>query len=414
MVYNTRRKSLSLPSLGIHLPQSSRSSPSSSATKSEPPQKRVKRDHSPLSAGGYDTIRRNNLPPSPPPECRISHEGINDEIVSGVVDVLERSGNRPHTVKELAAVLAPVLGVVENSANPHAIISSRLNTYLKRPSSSSSSASNQCVLSKELITTHPKRIYFYLSALPHQPIPNSHHPQISVASPIPTTPSTSDTEDPDVEENEDLCRRREFSPSPEVDLDFTSHELSPPSPVPSVTSGTTAASASLSGSKSALSSPPLEGDEQEFSQSAIYICRRSASRETSNPPSSVAGEKRNRGEYEADGHGEPGGDGILLGYSHAVVSSAVGGVVTGVGVLDSSSGLAHVKREDGEDDEDDEDIREGRVEPRDEEVTEVERTREESEKPAGLGLGSWGGEFERHLGSPESVELDELDDLFDF
>jgi len=75
----------------------------------------VKRDHSPLSAGGYDTTRRNNLPPSPPPECRISHEGINDEIVSGVVDVLERSGNRPHTVKELAAVLAPVLGVVEKS-----------------------------------------------------------------------------------------------------------------------------------------------------------------------------------------------------------------------------------------------------------------------------------------------------------
>ena len=75
----------------------------------------MKRDHSPLSAGGYDTTRRNNLPPSPPPECRISHEGINDEIVSGVVDVLERSGNRPHTVKELAAVLAPVLGVVEKS-----------------------------------------------------------------------------------------------------------------------------------------------------------------------------------------------------------------------------------------------------------------------------------------------------------
>ncbi|RPA90901.1 hypothetical protein L873DRAFT_1716289 [Choiromyces venosus 120613-1] len=427
MVYNTRRKSLSLPSLGIHLPQSSRSSPSSFTIKSEPPQKRVKRDHSPLSAGGYDTTSRNNLPPSPPPECRISHEGINDEIVSGVVDVLERSGNRPHTVKELAAVLAPVLEVVENSANPHAIISSRLNTYLKRPSSSSSSASSQCILSKELITIHPKRIYFYLSAIPHQPIPNS-HPQRSVVSPTPTTPSTSDTEEPDVEENEDLCRRRELSPSPEVDLDFTSHELSPPSPVPSATSGTAAPSTSLSGSKSALSSPPLEGDEREFSQSAIYICRRSASRETSNPPSSVAGEKRSRGEYEADSHGEPGGDGILLGYPHAAVSSAVGGgVVTGAEeVLDNSSDLAaHVKRENGEDDvveeeeeeeEEGVDIRESRVEqPRDEEVAaEVERAREESEKPAGLGLGNWSGELERHLGSPESVELDELDDLFDF
>lgn len=140
MPYNTRRKSLSLPSLGIHLPKSQQqhhhSAVPAGAKGDQPPQKRFKREHSssPLVVH-YDLNL--NLPPSPPPESttgatvsaatatttttttttgtrpKISHDGINDEIVSGVVDVLERTDNRPHTVKELAAVLSPVLSIVE-------------------------------------------------------------------------------------------------------------------------------------------------------------------------------------------------------------------------------------------------------------------------------------------------------------
>lgn len=115
MGYNTRRKSLSLPSLGIQLPQTTaaRRLSASPAKSDSPLQKKVKREYSPPAALSRQDRYGSNLPPSPPPENRISREGINDDIVSGVVDVLERTGNRPHTVKELAAELAGVVNIVE-------------------------------------------------------------------------------------------------------------------------------------------------------------------------------------------------------------------------------------------------------------------------------------------------------------
>jgi hypothetical protein len=36
---------------------------------------------------------------------KIDLEGINDDIVVGVIEQLEKTANRPHLVKELAAVL---------------------------------------------------------------------------------------------------------------------------------------------------------------------------------------------------------------------------------------------------------------------------------------------------------------------
>jgi len=118
MPYNTRRKSLSLPSLGIHLPNSSRRSPSISKglTDELPPSKKVKRSHHSLSpepresavrAGRHGALER--TPPPSPLDARsapkIDTEGINDDIVVTVIDQLEKTGNRPHLVKELAAVL---------------------------------------------------------------------------------------------------------------------------------------------------------------------------------------------------------------------------------------------------------------------------------------------------------------------
>lgn len=47
-------------------------------------------------------------PPSPTDgtvATKIDTEGINDDIVVGVIEQLEKTGNRPHLVKELAAVL---------------------------------------------------------------------------------------------------------------------------------------------------------------------------------------------------------------------------------------------------------------------------------------------------------------------
>ena len=122
MPYNTRRKSLSLPSLGIHLPNSSRRSPSISkglnTSEEHPPAKKVKRSHASLSpepSTGQTAVRagrhgafEHTPPPSPldgEVAPKIDTEGINDDIVVAVIDQLEKTGNRPHLVKELAAVL---------------------------------------------------------------------------------------------------------------------------------------------------------------------------------------------------------------------------------------------------------------------------------------------------------------------
>lgn len=56
---------------------------------------------------------------------KIDTEGINDDIVVGVIEQLELTGNRPHLVKELAAVLVTVNDNVAKyvpSASPRIIL----------------------------------------------------------------------------------------------------------------------------------------------------------------------------------------------------------------------------------------------------------------------------------------------------
>ena len=119
MPYNTRRKSLSLPSLGIHLPHSASRLSKPSHPPGEhhqmPPSKKVKRSHDSLSPDPEPLVRttapRGSLQHTPPPSPtdpvgpKIDTEGINDDIVVAVLQQLEKTGNRPHLVKELAAVL---------------------------------------------------------------------------------------------------------------------------------------------------------------------------------------------------------------------------------------------------------------------------------------------------------------------
>jgi hypothetical protein len=57
-----------------------------------------------------------NTPPPSPGEAggfKIDTEGINDDIVVGVIDQLEKTGNRPLLLKELAAVLSNTIPIVE-------------------------------------------------------------------------------------------------------------------------------------------------------------------------------------------------------------------------------------------------------------------------------------------------------------
>jgi hypothetical protein len=67
-------------------------------------------------------VYENTPPPSPSAlsndaadggRKEIDLEGINDEIVEAVIVQLQKTGNRPHLVKELAAILSLNVKIVE-------------------------------------------------------------------------------------------------------------------------------------------------------------------------------------------------------------------------------------------------------------------------------------------------------------
>lgn len=114
-------------------------SPASPAKDEQPPSKKLKRAYNddageapafePLPKKRIsDAIKLENTPPPSPPAERASiemaddeaavprvvdMEGINDEIVEAVITQLQNTGNRPHLVKELAAVLIQHLKIVQ-------------------------------------------------------------------------------------------------------------------------------------------------------------------------------------------------------------------------------------------------------------------------------------------------------------
>jgi hypothetical protein len=306
MPYNTRRKSLSLPSLGIALPGGPRSarSPPSTADGQQPSAKRQKRTHSitsnastPNSPPRPSTLRFDTPPKSatrvadtPPPspggqsgQTKVDTQGIDDTIVVGVIEQLEKTGNRPHLLKELAAVLCSTIPIVESSANPAAIISSRLATYCKR---SCWSALSRCPLDKILVGTHPKRVYYFLTTCPAQPIPADSGNGPAAARIISPSLSSAASEEEDLEARS----RDRMSPSPELDLsspefddgsDPFSNQTHPPT------------STNIAHNRRAQS-PPLEKDEKEFTQTASFLQQRRQSqeaerkRETSSPAEAVA------------------------------------------------------------------------------------------------------------------------------
>ncbi|KAM0265629.1 hypothetical protein ACHAQJ_000063 [Trichoderma viride] len=303
MPYNTRRKSLSLPSLGIHIPvthasraaaskstsrgassSASATPASTSSSRSESPDahptKRLKRSHA------VDSMVIETPPPSPTraiseempdvdAEHKIDLESIKDDIVEAVVVQLQSTGNRPHLIKELATVLMQTLTSVQQSANPCAIISSRLASYMKR---TCWSASAPCPLGKELETVHPRRTYYFLTNRPRQPLPDF-SASLQVASLTPSVSLTEDSGSDDIE-----ARRRELSPSPEVDLSATEFDnadddvVMPMTPIGSYSSHQ---SRIVLGPRN--NSPPLEKDEREFTQTADGLQKRKLNAEVPQP-----------------------------------------------------------------------------------------------------------------------------------
>lgn len=255
-----------------------------------PPAKRVKRDHdspSPLPSprrtpsadlGVAQPLASRMGAHTPPPSPgdvvtyrKIDLEGINDDVVISVIEQLEKTGNRPHLIKELATILLSTNQNIANSANPAALLSSRLTQYMKRPWT----ALSPCPIAKELIPVHPRKVFFFLTTQPRGELPNNSDDIIApvIADIKRLTPSISD---PSVEDEESLDRheRMKFSPSPEVEL-FTP-EFEHGTPIPGTPNSSFSTHASLETNQPPQTrhvhpSPGLEADERGFTETASAV-----------------------------------------------------------------------------------------------------------------------------------------------
>lgn len=134
------------------------------------------------------------------------------------------------------------------------------------------SALAPCPLAKELETVHPRRTYYFLTTFARQPLPESGSLQPLVRAPA-ATPSVSLTDDTGSDDVD--ARRRELSPSPEIDLlppdfdDANDGSLMPLTPVGSLPKYRRRDLGDLPHDL-----PPLEKDEREFTQTADILQKR--------------------------------------------------------------------------------------------------------------------------------------------
>ena len=209
-----------------------------------------------------------------------------------------------------------------------------------------------------------------------------------------------------VSDDEEMRRRVQLSPSPEVDLSSPEFDddNSPPSPIDSVYHNSSIfprdKTVTPIGRKGTLSHTPMEGDEQEFTQSAIQLKQRSVSREYEEQRRQKRAREQEEKDEEKYEEGRESEDAAaLLGYAEASV--------TDNGALDAGiqSDYHHprIKKEDeqmpGSSSAavDDAGQREEHTASQDATVTHVDAAH----------FRSWVGDLQ----SPESIELDELDDL---
>ncbi|RMZ77320.1 hypothetical protein DV737_g4440, partial [Chaetothyriales sp. CBS 132003] len=309
MGYNTRRKSLSLPSLGIAVPSASRAHrPSAKSTPpydqqtSAPPLKKVKWSYgddniaiasppAPMAAALPKRMRAEHTPPPSPGDVvgsarKVDTEGINDDIVVGVIEQLEKTGNRPHLIKDLATLLSTTNQSIALSANPAALLSSRLSLYLKRPWT----ALSPCPLAKELIPVHPRKVFYYLTTQPRMPLPENSDdiipPTLDQMKRL--TPSISN---PSVAGDDQELEDRVRSPSPEVDLfspelddDDAGMPHSPDEPFSGRSSLNPDGTPDMRATPNRAPSPVLEADERGFTETATAVRARGMSLRDPPPP----------------------------------------------------------------------------------------------------------------------------------
>lgn len=190
-----------------------------------------------------------------------------------------------------------------SSQNPSALLSSRLAAYLRRQDWSTLSP---CPLAKELIPVHPRKVFYYLTTYPRQEIPpdSSDILPLQLLNTLATnnqggkriiSPSISNASIDGDNDGAEGRNRAAISPSPEVDLsnpdladdlplddDFNA----PPTPAGSFSGRSSLNRDGTNGSTSdgmnhvhnhRAASPPLEKDEKEFTQTASSMRMRGMS-----------------------------------------------------------------------------------------------------------------------------------------
>lgn len=140
-----------------------------------------------------------------------------------------------------------------------------------------------CPIAKELVLIHPRKVYYYLTTFPRQPIPETSGDSVLGVDGKHITPSISS-----LGQDEEDAIARERSPSPEVDLsspDFEEEEDvdldSPASRGSSSDQFPDPISHTRLMHSHRAASPPLEGDEKEFTQTASAVRERASEEKAS-------------------------------------------------------------------------------------------------------------------------------------
>lgn len=149
-------------------------------------------------------------------------------------------------------------------------------------------ALSPCPIGKELINVHPRKVFYYLTNTPHQPLPENLEDMLAMDEKRLTPSLSSGSVDQD--EDDAIARERSrLSPSPEIDLyspDFEDEHVTFNARHTSDAHTDQNNSHRLSHNHRAAS-PPLEGDEREFTQTASSL-RERASEEKASRQSSLA------------------------------------------------------------------------------------------------------------------------------
>lgn len=152
-------------------------------------------------------------------------------------------------------------------------------------------ALSPCPMGKELINVHPRKVFYYLTTYPHQPLPENLDEMLAVdvKQMTPSLSSGSVAQDDDDDDEEAMARERSrLSPSPEIDLSAPEfeeehHDLDgqDPGSCDASTPGFSDQRAHRLSHNHRAASPPLEGDEREFTQTASSVRERASSEKAS-------------------------------------------------------------------------------------------------------------------------------------